>query len=58
MGGVGIEACGKALPDDTLKVCESEDAILFGSVGGPKWDSLPPKERPRTGRSPSVAQAF
>ncbi len=46
VGGAGIEACGKALPDDTLKACESADAILFGSVGGPQWDSLPPDERP------------
>ena len=33
---------GKALPDTTLKACENADAILFGSVGGPKWEHLPP----------------
>lgn len=46
VGGAGIDAHGKALPDSTLKVCEQSDAILFGSVGGPKWEKLPPKEQP------------
>ncbi len=30
----------------TLKTCEESDAILFGSVGGPKWESLPPEQQP------------
>jgi 3-isopropylmalate dehydrogenase len=46
VGGAGIDNHGKALPDSTLKVCEQSDAILFGSVGGPKWEKLPPKEQP------------
>jgi 3-isopropylmalate dehydrogenase len=46
VGGAGIDRHGKALPDSTLKVCEQADAILFGSVGGPKWEKLPPKEQP------------
>jgi len=46
VGGAGIDAFGKALPDSTLKLCEQSDAILFGSVGGPKWEKLPPKEQP------------
>jgi 3-isopropylmalate dehydrogenase len=46
VGGAGIDKHGKALPDSTLKVCEQNDAILFGSVGGPKWEKLPPKEQP------------
>jgi 3-isopropylmalate dehydrogenase len=46
VGGAGIDHHGKALPDSTLKVCEASDAILFGSVGGPKWESLPPQEQP------------
>jgi 3-isopropylmalate dehydrogenase len=29
-----------------LRICEQNDAILFGSVGGPKWEKLPPKEQP------------
>jgi 3-isopropylmalate dehydrogenase len=46
VGGAGIDRHGKALPDSTLKICEQNDAILFGSVGGPKWEKLPPKEQP------------
>ena len=46
VGGIAIDVDGKALPEQTLKVCEASDAILFGSVGGPKWESLPPNEQP------------
>jgi 3-isopropylmalate dehydrogenase len=46
VGGIAIDVDGKALPEETIKVCEGSDAILFGSVGGPKWESLPPNEQP------------
>lgn len=46
VGGAGIDQHGKALPEETLRLCEQSDAILFGSVGGPKWEKLPPKEQP------------
>ena len=46
VGGAAIDAVGKALPPETLKGCEDADAILFGSVGGPKWESLPAAEQP------------
>lgn len=46
VGGIAIDNQGKALPDETLKGCEAANAILFGSIGGPKWDSLPLEERP------------
>jgi 3-isopropylmalate dehydrogenase len=46
VGGAGIDTHGKALPDSTLAACQAADAILFGSVGGPKWEKLPPKEQP------------
>lgn len=49
VGGAAIDGTGKALPDETVAVCESSDAILFGSVGGPKWESLPPAEQPERG---------
>ena len=49
VGGAGIDNCGKALPAETLAACEAADAILFGSVGGPKWDKLPADERPERG---------
>lgn len=34
------------LPEKTLKVCHASDAILFGAVGHPEADKLPPNERP------------
>jgi 3-isopropylmalate dehydrogenase len=46
VGGIAIDRHGTALPDSTLKICADHDAILFGSVGGPKWESLPPNEQP------------
>jgi 3-isopropylmalate dehydrogenase len=49
VGGAGIDNEGKALPQTTVDICKSSDAILFGSVGGPKWESLPPEEQPERG---------
>ncbi len=49
VGGAAIDNYGTPLPDETLKVCEQSDSILFGSVGGPKWEHLPPKEQPERG---------
>ncbi len=46
VGGIAIDNHGHALPESTLKICEASDAILFGSVGGPKWETLPPEEQP------------
>lgn len=49
VGGCAIDNHGAALPNETLKLCEKSDAILFGSVGGPKWDLLPPEKQPERG---------
>lgn len=46
VGGAAIDNHGKALPESTLDTCKASDAILFGSVGGPKWETLPPDEQP------------
>lgn len=46
VGGIAIDNHGEALPPSTLELCENSDAILFGSVGGPKWESLPPQQQP------------
>lgn len=46
VGGYAIDHHGEALPVDTLAGCEQADAILFGSIGGPKWDALPLEKRP------------
>ncbi len=49
VGGAGIDNEGKALPQTTIDICKASDAILFGSVGGPKWETLPPDEQPERG---------
>lgn len=49
VGGIAIDNHGHPLPDSTLKLCEASQAILFGSVGGPKWESLPPHLQPERG---------
>jgi len=46
VGGAAIDGAGQALPEKTLQACREADAILFGSVGGPKWEGLPPEEQP------------
>jgi 3-isopropylmalate dehydrogenase len=46
VGGIAIDNYGEALPRKTLEICESSRAILFGSVGGPKWENLPPDKQP------------
>ena len=49
VGGIAIDEEGKALPESTVEACRASDAVLFGSVGGPKWESLPPDEQPERG---------
>ena len=49
VGGAGIDLEGRALPETTVNICKAADAILFGSVGGPKWETLPPDEQPERG---------
>ncbi len=49
VGGAAIDKHGCPLPEATVKACEHSDAILFGSVGGPKWDHLPTEQRPESG---------
>ena len=51
VGGAALDATGNTtpLPKETLEGCENASAILFGSVGGPKWESLPPDIQPERG---------
>ncbi|MCL4104582.1 UNVERIFIED_CONTAM: hypothetical protein GTU68_004536 [Idotea baltica] len=49
VGGAAIDDSGSPLPQDTIEACEKADAILFGSVGGPKWENLPPDQQPERG---------
>jgi 3-isopropylmalate dehydrogenase len=46
VGGCAIDSSGTALPPETLALCEKSSAILFGSVGGPKWENLAPEKQP------------
>ena len=49
VGGLAIDKHGTPLPDATMELCKASDAILFGSVGGPKWEHLPPEQQPERG---------
>src|SRR5712691_806569 len=49
VGGAAYEASGTPLTDDTLAEAMASDAVLFGSVGGPKWETLPFELRPERG---------
>jgi 3-isopropylmalate dehydrogenase len=49
VGGVAIDESGTALSADTLKRCRDADAVLLGSVGGPKWDDPQATVRPEDG---------
>jgi 3-isopropylmalate dehydrogenase len=49
VGGSAIDATGTPLPPATLALCRQAHAILFGAVGGPKWDTLPQEQRPERG---------
>ncbi len=49
MGGSAIDITGDPLPKETIEGCLNSDAVLFGSIGGEKWDNLPRDKRPETG---------
>ncbi len=49
IGGAGHDASGHPLPEATLKLAQSADAVLLGAVGGPKYDTLPRELRPEQG---------
>ena len=49
MGGAAIDITGEPLPKETIEGCLNSDAVLFGAIGGEKWDGLPREKRPETG---------
>jgi len=49
VGGAGFDAAGDPLPQATVQLAEQADAILFGAVGGPKYDTLARPMRPEQG---------
>lgn len=49
IGGSAYDAYGSPLADETLEKCRASDAIMMGSVGGPKWDDVAYNLRPEAG---------
>jgi len=49
IGGEALALHGNPLPEETLELCLSSDAILLGAVGHPAWDRQPPHLRPEKG---------
>jgi len=49
MGGIAIDETGVPLPEETIQGVKRCDAVLFGAIGGPKWDNLERHLRPESG---------
>jgi 3-isopropylmalate dehydrogenase len=49
IGGMAYEKHGRSDPDETIAKAKKADAVLFGAVGGPQWDSLPFEKKPERG---------
>lgn len=55
VGGAAIDNHGQPLPPATVEGCEQADAVLFGSVGGPKWGTFTTRPATRTRRAAASA---
>src|SRR3954466_12912906 len=49
VGGCAYDAHGVAITDETMAKAQACDAVIFGAVGGPKWDKVPYDVRPEAG---------
>jgi 3-isopropylmalate dehydrogenase len=49
IGGCALDATAAPLPAETIAICNNSQAVLLGAVGGPKWDSVRPEDRPEQG---------
>ena len=49
VGGSAYDAHGVAITDETMVKAHAADAVIFGAVGGPKWDNVPYDARPEAG---------
>ena len=49
MGGCAYDETGDPLPGETITAALNSDAVLFGAIGGEKWDNLPREKRPESG---------
>jgi 3-isopropylmalate dehydrogenase len=49
VGGAALDAEGVPVTDETMRLAHAADAVLFGAVGGPKWDNNPFDKKPERG---------
>src|SRR5262244_6136 len=49
VGGSCFDAHGVSITEETMQKANAADAVIFGSVGGPKWDKVPYEHRPEAG---------
>src|SRR6202158_5436068 len=49
VGGSAYDADKVSITDATMALAQTSDAVIFGAVGGPKWDSVPYEARPEAG---------
>lgn len=49
LGGAAYDMHGTPFPNEVKELCENSDAILLGSIGGSKWENLPPEKTPEIG---------
>ena len=49
VGGSAYDAHGAAISDAAMDLAHKSDAVIFGAVGGPKWDNVPFEVRPEAG---------
>lgn len=49
VGGSAYDAHGEAISDSDMDLAQAADAVIFGAVGGPKWDDVPYDKRPEAG---------
>src|SRR3954453_12841962 len=49
VGGAAYDADRLPVTDATMAKADAADAIMFGAVGGPKWDNVPYEHRPEAG---------
>jgi 3-isopropylmalate dehydrogenase len=49
VGGAAIDAFGEAIKNETIELAKKSDAVLWGAVGGPKWDNPSASVRPEQG---------
>lgn len=49
VGGAAFDAHGVSITDAAMAKAQKADAVMFGAVGGPKWDTVPYQHRPEAG---------